>query len=135
MGITSDETHRIEKKRANYKTMPLVDWGMTERDCLNFCREQNFCWLEKTASKFNVPEYVDLYKILKRVSCWCCRNKNLKELKNYYKYFTYSYWQLLKDREQKIGVKMKGKKWLYEYEPKWEQEILCELKGETENGK
>lgn len=29
---------------------------------------------------------------------------------------------------------MKGKKWLYEYEPKWEQEILYELKGgEDEN--
>ena len=126
IGIAFDEKNRIEKERKDYKVMPLVDLKMTESDCLKFCYEKGIKWLEKTASKFDVPEYIDLYSILKRVSCWCCRNKNLKELKNYYIYFTYSYWEMLKELEQKIGVKMKGNKWLWEYEEKWEKEILAE---------
>jgi 3'-phosphoadenosine 5'-phosphosulfate sulfotransferase (PAPS reductase)/FAD synthetase len=123
VGIASDETKRIVKERSNFKILPLVDLEITEKECLAICRQNGIQWLEKTDSKFKVPEYIDLYNILDRVSCWCCRNKNLKELKNYYKYFTYSYWQKLKDLEQKIGVKMKGKKWLYEYENKWGKEI------------
>ena len=123
VGIASDETNRINKERAKFKILPLVDLNITEAECLSICRENGIQWLEKTDSKFKVPEYIDLYDILKRVSRWCCRNKNLKELKNYYKYFTYSYWQKLKDLEQKIGVRMKGKKWLYEYENKWGKEI------------
>ena len=32
LGIAADETKRIKDK--NY---PLVEWGMTEKDCLSYC--------------------------------------------------------------------------------------------------
>ena len=46
---------------------------MTERECLEYCYNKGFRWLENG---------IELYSILDRVSCWCCANKNKKELEN-----------------------------------------------------
>lgn len=72
-GIATDETKRIEKERNEHKLLPLVDWGMTEQDCLEYCYRKGFFWEENG---------VQLYDVLDRVSCWCCANKNKKELEN-----------------------------------------------------
>lgn len=72
VGLAADEQHRIEKEHKPYKLYPLSDWGMTEQDCLAYCREHGESWDQ---------EGIDLYDILDRVSCWCCRNKNQTELK------------------------------------------------------
>ncbi len=37
IGIASDETRRIERERNEHKLMPLVEWKMTEKDCLEYC--------------------------------------------------------------------------------------------------
>ena len=50
---------------------------MTEQDCLEYCYSKNFKWEE---------DGIELYKVLDRVSCWCCANKNKKELNNMLKY-------------------------------------------------
>lgn len=73
IGIASDETARIEKERNEHKLLPLVDWKMTEKDCLEYCYNRGFYWEENG---------VRLYDILDRISCWCCANKNKKELEN-----------------------------------------------------
>ena len=73
IGIAYDETTRIEKERNEYKLLPLVDWKTTEKDCLQYCYNKGFYWEENG---------VRLYDILDRVSCWCCANKNKKELEN-----------------------------------------------------
>ena len=73
IGIASDETRRIERERNEHKLMPLVEWKMTEEDCLEYCYNNGFCWEENG---------VRLYNILDRLSCWCCANKNKKELDN-----------------------------------------------------
>ncbi len=73
IGIASDETRRIERERNEHKLMPLVEWKMTEKDCLEYCYNNGFCWEENG---------VRLYNILDRLSCWCCANKNKKELDN-----------------------------------------------------
>lgn len=77
IGIAADETKRIEKERNEHKLLPLVDWKMTEKLCLEYCYSKGFYWKENN---------VKLYDILDRVSCWCCANKNNKELRNYKKY-------------------------------------------------
>lgn len=46
---------------------------MAEKDCLNYCYKNGFEWREDGKM---------LYGILDRVSCWCCANKNKKELEN-----------------------------------------------------
>ena len=39
IGIAADEPKRIREHR-----YPLVEWGMTEADCLDYCRERGFDW-------------------------------------------------------------------------------------------
>ena len=69
IGIAYDEPKRIRDKR-----YPLVEYEMTEADCLKYCYEKGFYW-------------DGLYKLFNRVSCWCCPLKNLKELKILYTYY------------------------------------------------
>lgn len=87
IGIAYDEQHRC-----NGKEYPLVKWKMTEKECLEYCHSKGFFWNEGE---------VELYSILDRVSCWCCGNKNLKELKAMYKHLP-KYWGYLKGLQSRI---------------------------------
>ena len=109
IGIAADESKRIERHTA--KRLILVELGMTELDCLNYCHQKGFNWYE--------GEY-ELYDHLDRVSCWCCRNKNLKELKNIYQYFKH-YWFALCELENRCNLSMKSKR-LIELEKQWKEE-------------
>ena len=64
VGIAADEEYRLRRKindREN-KRYPLVDWGMTEADCLKYCYDRGFDW-------------GGLYEKFSRVSCWYhCRS-------------------------------------------------------------
>lgn len=128
VGIAADEAHRTEGK-ADFKQFPLIENDMTEKDCLEYCRENGFDWLEKTQDG-----YVDLYDILDRVSCWCCANKNLKELKNIYR-FLHEYWKRLERLQLKTHRPMKGyydpknklrPKGVFELAERFEKELLQE---------
>lgn len=73
-------------------------------------------------------EYMDLYSILDRISCWCCCNKNLKELRNIYRYLP-NYWQRLKDLQAKIDRPFKGyykgqAKGIFELEERFSKELV-----------
>lgn len=63
IGIAADEAHRVREFK-----YPLVDWGMTEADCLAYCKERGFDW-------------DGLYDIFHRVSCWCCPLQSYDELR------------------------------------------------------
>ena len=114
IGIAIDEPKRLEKERKGNKQFPLAEWGMTEKDCLQYCYDKGYNWLE---------DGVDLYSILDRVSCWCCANKNLKELKNYYLYLP-KYWQKLKDLQSRTDRPFKNNKYtIFDLEEKFKKEI------------
>lgn len=98
IGIAVDETKRIEKERNEHKLLPLVDWKMTEKDCLEYCYKQEYEWKENG---------IRLYDVLDRVSCWCCANKNKKELDNMFKYLPEYY---LKNIELLKQIKNNNKK-------------------------
>lgn len=70
---------------------------MTEQECLAYCRKNGWNWDE---------DGIDLYEILDRVSCWCCRNKNKKELRNIYRFLP-KYWEKLKEFQSKTSLPMK----------------------------
>ena len=70
VGIAADEPKRM--KLGTDERYPLAAWGMTEEDCLAYCRSLGVDWVE---------DGVRLYDVLDRVSCWCCSNKNKKELR------------------------------------------------------
>ncbi len=71
IGIAADEQYRLERKTNQNPNHvhPLVEWGMTEADCLEYCYSRGYDW-------------GGLYKYFKRVSCWCCPLQSLEELRN-----------------------------------------------------
>lgn len=113
VGIAADETKRLVKERNGNKRFLLAELNMTEKDCLEYCYSKGFHWNENG---------VELYDILDRVSCWCCCNKNLKELKNIYQYLP-DYWDRLKGLQSKTNRPMKGNgKSVFELEERFRQE-------------
>lgn len=99
VGIAYDEPKRFERLTPNKKA-PLFEAKITEDEALKICYNNGFY-------------FGGLYKILKRVSCWCCRNKNLQELKAYKEYLP-QYYDRLKELENLIGEPMKKPYYLYE---------------------
>ena len=116
IGIAADEPERINDnyKKGIIKVYPLVDWRMTENDCLTYCYDHGWDWNENG---------VELYSVLDRVSCWCCQNKNLRELKNIYMYLP-EYWQRLRGLQSRIDIPMKGEgKSVFQLEDRFKKEI------------
>lgn len=84
VGIAADEEYRLERKcnlRDNMR-VPLVDWKMTEKDCLQYCKNSGYDWS-------------GLYDHFNRVSCWCCPLQSLSELRELYRHFP-ALWEQLK---------------------------------------
>jgi len=69
VGYASDEQHRC-KPGIRY---PLIEYGMTEADCLKYCKDLGYTW-------------GGLYDIFKRVSCFCCPLQSLSSLRKLRKY-------------------------------------------------
>lgn len=114
IGIAADETNRLQKLDT-YKKAPLAELGMTEKDCLEYCYSKGIRWYEND---------IELYSILDRVSCWCCQNSNLKELKNIYLYLP-KYWGMLKGLQSRIDSPMKGEgKSVFQLEERFKKEIM-----------
>lgn len=112
VGIAYDEQNRLSKERKGNKLFPLTEWKMTEKDCLEYCYNKGYDWNE---------DGIELYSILDRVSCWCCCNKNLKELENYYKYLP-KYWNKLKELQSKTDRPMKYNKYtVFDLEKKFKK--------------
>ena len=131
VGIAADETARLEKLKSP-KCSPLANEGMTEADCLAYCYERGFFWEENG---------IRLYDILDRVSCWCCKNKNRKELKAIYQYLP-QYWERLKELQAQIPMPMKpySRKGVpygnvFDLERVFEQEVQAEKNGSAPKGK
>lgn len=117
VGIALDEPKRIKKERN--KLYPLVEQEMTEQDCLNYCYDRGWDWKEGD---------IELYDILDRVSCWCCGNKNLKELKNIYKSLP-EYWTKLKALQSRIPRPFRRDgKTIFDLEERFKKEIEEEQK-------
>lgn len=113
VGIAYDEQNRLSKERKGNKLFPLAEWKMTEKECLEYCYNKGYNWNE---------DGIELYSILDRVSCWCCCNKNLKELENYYKYLP-KYWNKLKELQSKTDRPMKYNKYtVFDLENKFKKE-------------
>ena len=97
IGFAADEPARLANLEP-HKLAPLAGRGITERRALSICNKQGYYWKEHNHS---------LYDLLDRVSCWCCANKNLKELRNIYHHLPV-YWEKLKDLQSKIDRPFKG---------------------------
>lgn len=105
-GIAADETARLTKNNDKKWEVryPLAEWNITESEALEYCYSKGYDW-------------GGLYKRLDRVSCWCCRNKNLKELKNIFIHMPDT-WERLKALEKQIGEPYRSYKKIVGYENK-----------------
>lgn len=83
IGIAADEPQRERDL-----TYPLIDWGMTEADCLKYCYDRGFDW-------------GGLYEIWDRVSCWCCPLQSLEDLRKLRKYRP-ELWEQLREMDKRI---------------------------------
>ena len=97
-----------EKERCKGFCYPLVEWGMTEADCLRFCRERGFDW-------------DGLYDIFRRVSCWCCPLQPLSELRKLWKYFP-NLWQRLLELDSKSWRQFRADYSVRQLEARFEME-------------
>lgn len=95
VGIAADEKDRINRKGNSKHRLPLVEWGITESECLNGCYRLGYDW-------------GGLYEELDRVSCKFCSMKNLKELRNIY-FNIPSVWSELREYQTKTHMPYRGK--------------------------
>ena len=79
VGFAADELGRLDgptKKDSTYHVQryPLIEWGVTEADALEYCKGYGFTW-------------GGLYKLFDRVSCFCCPLQSLDNLRALRRYF------------------------------------------------
>ena len=96
IGIAADEQYRLDRPRNKQESHvhPLVDWNMTEADCLQYCYDRGYTW-------------DGLYEHFKRVSCWCCPLQSLSELRQLYKHYP-GLWGQLKDWDRRTWRKFRA---------------------------
>jgi len=95
VGFALDEKYRMERISNKKKKFiyPLVNWEMTEKDCLKYCYSKGYDWN-------------GLYNIFEHVSCWCCPLQSYAELRKLYNYFP-QLWDKLKQLDSKTTVPFK----------------------------
>ena len=115
VGLAADEGYRLERRcnqRGNCRH-PLIEWNMTEEDCLAYCKERGYDWS-------------GLYDYFTRVSCWCCPLQNLEELRKLYKHFP-ELWEQLKKwddmtwRSFRADYSVKELEIRFDFEEEWQK--------------
>lgn len=123
VGIAADEEYRLKRKvnRKENVRHPLVEWNVTEKECLTYCYTHGFDWN-------------GLYTHFKRVSCWCCPLQPLSELRILY----YNYpelWNQLREWDDKTWRNFRADYSVRELELRFKFEQECIMQNEKINGK
>lgn len=123
VGIAADEQYRLKRKQNQRKNVvfPLVEWGMTEEDCLNYCYEQGYDW-------------DGLYTQFKRVSCWCCPLQSLSSLRVLRKNYPHL-WERLKQWDSETWRNFRKDYSAAELEQRFLFEEKCIEEGKPITGK
>lgn len=123
VGIAADEVKRLERKNnCNPSHVhPLVDWGMTEADCLAYCYSKGYDW-------------GGLYEIFDRVSCWCCPLQSLEELRKLRTHFP-ELWEQLKEWDERNFRSFRADYTVAQLEIRFQFEEECIRMGRPIRGK
>lgn len=106
IGIAADEPERVKQKNL----YPLVAWGITEKQALEYCYAIGFDWS-------------GLYEKMNRVSCWCCPLQSIKSYRALWKYHP-ELWAELKQMDARSPIAMCSSYTLDELEKRFEIEAL-----------
>ena len=123
VGLAADEGYRLERKNnmREGQRHPLVDWGMTEADCLKYCYDRGYDW-------------EGLYNYFERVSCWCSPLQPPSQLRILYRHFP-ELWATLKAWDEKSWRKYKPEYSIAELEQRFDFEERWEKDGKECRGK
>ncbi len=113
VGIAADETYRLDRQ-CNQRSgvrLPLLEWNMTEEDCLAYCKERGYDW-------------GGLYDKMRRVSCWCCPLQSLQELRVLYREFPELWaqmrrWDEMTWRPFRANYSVKQLEQRFDFEDEW----------------
>ena len=112
IGIAKDEERRAEAKQykdsINEYRFPLIEWGWTEDDCINYLKSRGL--EHPLQSKF------------KRTGCWLCQKQSLKSLKSLYLHYP-ELWNKLKQYEKDSPHGFKPNFSLDQFENKVKREL------------
>jgi len=86
-GIAFDEKERLLNNKGRNIQYPLVEWGITEKQALEYCYSKGLDW-------------GGLYEKFHRVSCWCCPLSRIGELRILYNDFP-ELWNELQEMDKK----------------------------------
>lgn len=114
VGIAYDEkerAYREDYQHNNIYRLPLIDWKMTEKDCIDYLEERNL----------SNP----LYEKFKRLGCYLCPKQGLGSLKSLYRYYP-DLWEQLKIYENDSPTGFRINTTLKELEKRFENEIWLE---------
>lgn len=114
IGIAADERNRAYREKYqhdNIYRLPLIDWGMTEQDCIDFLEQRNL----------SNP----LYDVFDRLGCWLCPKQGLGSLKSLYRHYP-DLWDKLKQYEKDSPTGFKINTTLAELENRFQKEIYLE---------
>lgn len=95
VGLAADEQYRLERtsNKNKHHIHPLVDWGWTEKDALQYCYDKGY-------------DGNGLYKIFARCSCWCCPLQRIGEARKLWEHFP-DLWAKLKEMDSKTRTPWK----------------------------
>lgn len=107
IGFASDERNRtdrieIHKDKKIKRGFPLVEWGWTEADCLQYCYDQGF-------------DFDGYYTRFKRGGCFCCPFQPLGSLRSLFRYYP-GLWEKLKKMQDISPVSFKADATVYDLE-------------------
>ena len=123
VGLAADEGYRLEREnnqRENNRH-PLVEWGMTEADCLQYCYDHGYDW-------------DGLYRYFDRVSCWCCPLQPLADLRQLRDHFP-ELWAQLKEWDAKTWRSFKADFTIDQLEKRFDMEKAWLAEGKDINSK
>lgn len=107
VGYASDEQDRGFGHENIPHRFPLIEYGVTEADALEYCYSKGYRWN-------------GLYDIFHRVSCFCCPLQRVGELRNLRKHYPALWSRMLEmDRAIPINRGFKGYKTVHDLEKKF----------------
>jgi len=109
-GIAVDEQTRADNNKGRNIKYPLIEWGITEKQALEYCYSKGLDW-------------DGLYEKFHRVSCWCCPLSRIGELRVIYNDFP-DLWEELQEMDKKSFRKFRSDYTVAELTEKFANENL-----------
>lgn len=115
IGIAADEAGRSRCKEYtkgnNRYHFPLVDWGMTEQNCLDYLRGKGIC--------------NPLYDYFSRLGCFWCPKQPIVSLRQLYLHFP-ALWAILRQMEKDQNRSFQYHRTVADLEKRFQRELLHE---------